>query len=191
MRRRFGIRGKTMLTMAALTIIPVIVMGMIAMQQSKSIIIEKLNILYSKNMEIVNQQFTNTFDLLISTLQQIPDNQAFQSAVQEPPFAEEEYSRCMYKMRGVMYSSDFLSRLNIPHSYVISFNNNDCYTAFTHSPHISNQEIRKQLEDYAWYQQLESRNYSKIKIGLADNVLNPAGGKNALFCRKHGHEWRK
>jgi len=63
MRHRFEIRKKIMLTMAFMTIIPVLVMGIVSTAQSRNIIKEQTNTLARKNLIITAQEINEKVDL--------------------------------------------------------------------------------------------------------------------------------
>ena len=64
MRHRFGIRKKIMLTMALMTIIPVLVMGIVSTAQSRNIIKEQTNTLARKNLIITAQEINEKVNCL-------------------------------------------------------------------------------------------------------------------------------
>ena len=89
MRHRFGIRKKIMLTMAFMTIIPVLVMGIVSTAQSRNIIKEQTNTLARKNLIITAQEINEKVDLLYATIQELPTNTVVLSGLRRLPDTSE------------------------------------------------------------------------------------------------------
>ena len=89
MRHRFGIRKKIMLTMALMTIIPVLVMGIVSTAQSRNIIKEQTNTLARKNLIITAQEINEKVDLLYATVQELPTNTVVLSGLRYLPDTSE------------------------------------------------------------------------------------------------------
>ena len=111
MRHRFGIRKKIMLTMAFMTIIPVLVMGIVSTAQSRNIIKEQTNTLARKNLIITAQEINEKVDLLYATIQELPTNTVVLSGLRRLPDTSEAHLSYREQLETELYSARNLLRL--------------------------------------------------------------------------------
>lgn len=175
MNYRFGIREKVMITMALLTIVPVIIMSTVSMAAAKDTIMGKMEQINASNMVILNQQMTNKLELLSTTLHGLPDSQSFQDCLNEMQQLQTKSFQLHQKLSSEMYSARNLANLGIPCSYILLLHNGVCYSdvfAVTASP--TPQQVLKQE---SWYQKLPELNYTKTRWVSMDNLAASLGGK--------------
>ena len=103
MRHRFGIRKKIMLTMAFMTIIPVLVMGIVSTAQSRNIIKEQTNTLARKNLIITAQEINEKVDLLYATIQELPTNTVVLSGLRRLPDTSEAHLSYQEQLETELY----------------------------------------------------------------------------------------
>ena len=174
MRHRFGIRKKIMLTMALMTIIPVLVMGIVSTAQSRNIIKEQTNTLARKNLIITAQEINEKVDLLYATVQELPTNTVVLSGLRYLPDTSEAHLSYQEQLETELYSARNLLRLKMPSSYALVFPDGPCYSTYL----APGGDGRNRLDAYAWYQALSSSNYSRVWYGVTDDLFNLLGGRS-------------
>lgn len=174
MRHRFGIRKKIMLTMAFMTIIPVLVMGIVSTAQSRNIIKEQTNTLARKNLIITAQEINEKVDLLYATIQELPTNTVVLSGLRRLPDTSEAHLSYQEQLETELYSARNLLRLKMPSSYALVFPDGPCYSTYL----APGGDGRNRLDAYAWYQALSSSNYSRVWYGVSDDLFNLLGGRS-------------
>ena len=174
MRHHFGIRKKIMLTMAFMTIIPVLVMGIVSTAQSRNIIKEQTNTLARKNLIITAQEINEKVDLLYATIQELPTNTVVLSGLRRLPDTSEAHLSYQEQLETELYSARNLLRLKMPSSYALVFPDGSCYSTYL----APGGDGRNRLDAYAWYQALSSSNYSRVWYGVSDDLFNLLGGRS-------------
>ena len=173
MRHRFEIRKKIMLTMAFMTIIPVLVMGIVSTAQSRNIIKEQTNTLARKNLIITAQEINEKVDLLYATIQELPTNTVVLSGLRRLPDTSEAHLSYQEQLETELYSARNLLRLKMPSSYALVFPDGSCYSTYL----APGGDGRNRLDAYAWYQALSSSNYSRVWYGVSDDLFTLCRGQ--------------
>lgn len=182
MRKRFSIQNKMVMIMVSLAMLPVLVMGCICARQSENIVIDKVNSLCSKNLEIASWQFKAKFDVILSTLQQIPKNQIVLEAAEKEAYSEEAFNVFQNQIHQELYDPTYLLSLSNPFIYALIFKNGNCYTSHDYAGIDNNAVVQQRLEEQDWYQKLKNSRYSQHSLQIGENVLYSSGGEQVYFA---------
>lgn len=163
MRKRFSIQNKMVMIMVSLAMLPVLVMGCICARQSENIVIDKVNSLCSKNLEIASWQFKAKFDVILSTLQQIPKNQIVLEAAEKEAYSEEAFNVFQNQIHQELYDPTYLLSLSNPFIYALIFKNGNCYTSHDYAGIDNNAVVQQRLEEQDWYQELKATVYKGLQ----------------------------
>lgn len=179
MRHRFEMRKKVMLTMAILTIVPVIIMGVVSAAQAKRIIVEKMESINASNMVILNQQVTSKLELLASTLHALPENNIFRACIDQTPTDRTEYYAANEQLRSELGSARNLLGLGLPASYLVLLDNGIYYSDITSGTDVDQlyPQLHERLRSASWYQMLCDASYSRSIWLHEQSLLSSLGGR--------------